>query len=57
MTGTKLGLKLVSTTPEGRMNSPVPPPFFVMPCGKEPSNRKPTRRCSPGLSGAGGVNT
>jgi hypothetical protein len=34
--GTKLGLKLVSTTPEGRMNSPAPPPFFVAPFGTLP---------------------
>ena len=35
-TGTKLGRKLVSTTPEGRMNSMAAPPFLLMPRGKSP---------------------
>src|SRR5437660_1671303 len=41
--GAKLVLKLVSTTPEGRTNSFVPPPFRVIPCGTAPANLKPIR--------------
>ena len=55
--GMKLVLKLVSTTPEGRMNSSVPPPLRVQPDGKTPSNEKPIVAVSPVASGLAGVNT
>jgi hypothetical protein len=55
--GTKLGLKLVSTTPDGRMNSPAPPPFFVAPFGTLRCDRKPIVRLAPGARGSSGVNT
>ncbi len=53
--GAKLVPKLVSTTPEGTMNSIVPPPFLVIPAGNDPSNWKPSRIVPPGGSGALGV--
>ena len=53
----KLGEKLVSTTPEGRMNSLAPPPLRVQPLGNTPSNEKPMVTLSPLASGFSGVNT
>ena len=35
--GHERGEKLVSTTLDGRMNSPAPPPVLLMPCGNCPS--------------------
>ena len=51
------GLKLVSTTPEGRMNSMSPPPRLLMPRGKVPRCRNPMRAPWPRSSGRGGVKT
>ena len=56
-TGAKAGPKLVRTTPEGRMNSLLPPPRFEMPAGIAPAKMKPSRAFAPVASGAGGVNT
>ena len=56
-TGMKDGSNPVSTTPEGRTNSDVFPPFLVIPLGKLPSQLQPTTTLSPFASGAGGVKT
>jgi len=55
--GTKLGWKLVSTTPEGSMNSLAPPPLSETPSGRVPARSKPTCSSPPGGTGSLGVIT